>query len=783
MHHAAYFFLKNISNCLYFIFIFYFGGYMRKYNVTFFILLTFVCSQNGWAQLPTGHPPGYESVSGVSSTAWAIKYQIVLTYTEKWLHVTQTSTYRDLGEYQSPVEAKILSAAFKANDKETILILLLDVETQGCYIVTMKYQPLKGRYVAENAIIPAINFTNAQKIIGDALYILKQGKVYASWDTAKTWSHDSINISTETINDIAIDTNFYGWVITQNRNLYYQHPDSNIWRKDTSFKTTGIPRAIFVDRKGRMFIYTTASVAQGRVVMSTDGGVSFTNISTGIVDAISSFGDDVFGNIYAVSTGSSAYRLSNLTPPWIPIGDSIKAQAYLPSIEKIINSISGDSILYAATRYGMFQSTDFGTNWVHSPNVLQSRAHNFYTGVVKGGNYYFISTNLGIYRVAAGDTTWGKVFPKQGFVRGINVISSDSAGNVYGNLPIKTGPSSWLFYIVKSTDHGNSWIPDTAGFKALGINAGTQTFDFFVDKQGIQFLGGSGILFSKKPGQPWKRDTAGIGLKSGEYIADVSLNNKKGIIYLGRRAGSFPTYSFAMYRRAIEDSVWHIVNTSVLATSEGRLVSDAEGNIVVRTLSGSYKIWRYDGSTWTQIPLPTGIGSSPFALKIAVDRSGVLWGAFVGSNLNKGVYFTSDNGTTWNYVGLNGVGINFLTAVEDTVYAVTFIDGIYGFTTASKPMSVGDAQPQIAASYELFQNFPNPFNPTTVISYQLPVSSFVTLKVYDVLGREVATLVNEVKEAGNYSVQFDGSKFSSGIYFSRLEFNGKQLMKKLLMVK
>ena len=98
----------------------------------------------------------------------------------------------------------------------------------------------------------------------------------------------------------------------------------------------------------------------------------------------------------------------------------------------------------------------------------------------------------------------------------------------------------------------------------------------------------------------------------------------------------------------------------------------------------------------------------------------------------------------------------------------------------SKSVQVEIAMPR---ELTLSQNYPNPFNPSTVISYQLPVSSFVTLKVYDVLGREVATLVNEVKEAGNYSVQFDGSKFSSGIYFSRLEFNGKQLMKKLLMVK
>lgn len=85
--------------------------------------------------------------------------------------------------------------------------------------------------------------------------------------------------------------------------------------------------------------------------------------------------------------------------------------------------------------------------------------------------------------------------------------------------------------------------------------------------------------------------------------------------------------------------------------------------------------------------------------------------------------------------------------------------------------------------FALMQNYPNPFNPTTMISYQLPVSNHVSLKVFDLLGKEVATLVNDVKEAGTYSTQFDGAKLSSGIYFARLSSNGKSEMKKLLLMK
>ena len=69
----------------------------------------------------------------------------------------------------------------------------------------------------------------------------------------------------------------------------------------------------------------------------------------------------------------------------------------------------------------------------------------------------------------------------------------------------------------------------------------------------------------------------------------------------------------------------------------------------------------------------------------------------------------------------------------------------------------------------LSQNFPNPFNPTTVISYQLPVNSHVTLKVFDLLGREVATLVNEQRAAGGYRAEWNASRCASGVYLVRMD--------------
>jgi hypothetical protein len=89
----------------------------------------------------------------------------------------------------------------------------------------------------------------------------------------------------------------------------------------------------------------------------------------------------------------------------------------------------------------------------------------------------------------------------------------------------------------------------------------------------------------------------------------------------------------------------------------------------------------------------------------------------------------------------------------------------------------------VPLQFSLKQNYPNPFNPVTTIHYQLPVNSQVTLKVFDVLGREVATLVNEDKKAGSYEVEIDGSKFTSGMYFYRLQTGNFVEIKKLLLIK
>ncbi|MDP2366530.1 MAG: T9SS type A sorting domain-containing protein [Ignavibacteria bacterium] len=96
-------------------------------------------------------------------------------------------------------------------------------------------------------------------------------------------------------------------------------------------------------------------------------------------------------------------------------------------------------------------------------------------------------------------------------------------------------------------------------------------------------------------------------------------------------------------------------------------------------------------------------------------------------------------------------------------------------------LSVNDDHP--FQNFSLSQNYPNPFNPSTKISWQSPVSGWQTLKVYDVLGREVVTLVNEEKPAGSYEVQFNASQLSSGIYYYQLKVEDYIQTNKMIYLK
>ncbi len=125
----------------------------------------------------------------------------------------------------------------------------------------------------------------------------------------------------------------------------------------------------------------------------------------------------------------------------------------------------------------------------------------------------------------------------------------------------------------------------------------------------------------------------------------------------------------------------------------------------------------------------------------------------------------------------------FIDFINEQKGWILFEDGTLMKTVNSGLTFVKEEELSFAENYLLNQNYPNPFNPSTKISWQSPVSGWQTLKVYDVLGNEVATLVNEYRNAGSYEVNFNASKLSSGVYFYQLKTGDFIQIKKMILLK
>jgi photosystem II stability/assembly factor-like uncharacterized protein len=188
-------------------------------------------------------------------------------------------------------------------------------------------------------------------------------------------------------------------------------------------------------------------------------------------------------------------------------------------------------------------------------------------------------------------------------------------------------------------------------------------------------------------------------------------------------------------------------------------------------------------SVLSEISFPT-----PQVGYIAADG---IYGAYPANFLK-----TTDGGSTWNIVGVpygNSLKSVCFPNGVDTGYVVGNLSGaiLKTFNGGGTITSIFDLPvEQTVSDYTLFQNYPNPFNPSTKIKFTIPnvtlsevEGSLVTLKVYDVLGNEIATLVDEEKPAGVYNVQFKMNNVSSGIYFYQLRAGDFLETKKMVLMK
>ena len=216
---------------------------------------------------------------------------------------------------------------------------------------------------------------------------------------------------------------------------------------------------------------------------------------------------------------------------------------------------------------------------------------------------------------------------------------------------------------------------------------------------------------------------------------------------------------------------------------------DRGGGIAIDELGNKWigidgELLQFDDTNWTIYTNP--FPDSYLISNIEIDESGNKWiivGGFGGFNLRK------FDGSNWEVIDTSGSSLSSANGMlmcitideSDNKWIGTwgglFVFNEGGIVSVEENLSVHPTE------YNLFQNYPNPFNPTTIIKYSIPKLSFITIKIYDVLGSEVATLVNEEKSVGIYELTCNAENLPSGVYFYRLQAGDFVQTRKMLLLK
>jgi len=347
-------------------------------------------------------------------------------------------------------------------------------------------------------------------------------------------------------------------------------------------------------------------------------------------------------------------------------------------------------------------------------------------------------------------------------------ISSDNGDNWTG---IQLGIPSWIYAfstsgnnlyavsvgngIYRTTNNGNNW-------NYAGLNL-TQRWINDIASNGSYLYAGTdnyGLYVSSNYGANWLDPLFSDNIHSVSYGAGYV----------------FGVQGFKIFRCT---NTGGSSSTVLLNGSFFNCVRSEGSYVYVGSDSGIYRSTN-SGDSWMRVPFTT---YNEAVNKIAINGNNIFAGT------NNGIYLSTNYGINWisrnqgldsnsvvNSVFINN-GFVFLTLNFNEVGK-----GIWR-RSLSEVIGIQNISIEIPASYSLGQNYPNPFNPRTVVRFSLTVISNTTLKIYDMMGREVQTLVNERLQAGTYEATFDGSNLSSGVYFYRLTSGNFTQTKKLTLLK
>ena len=394
----------------------------------------------------------------------------------------------------------------------------------------------------------------------------------------------------------------------------------------------------------------------------------------------------------------------------------------------------------------VFRTTDGGTTWTSLPtNGLATKAlmciwaiDDMTAYVGDGGDAAGTTGGDAIMsKTTNGGQNWTTVFNTGGTAGFFNGVVFSRSNPQYGIA--ESDPQNGVgqpYYLQKTTNGGLNWtLTNPPGIPG---NASAQNSVVIIDNNfyGFGMNTAAQVDFTSNGGTSW---TSGIFSIAGTFTSGFAFHDNK-LIGVASTSTSFPNIA----RTTNGGTSWTTVSTGgagVTAISALKFINGTNTCYYVGQSTSSAILYKStnSGLNWTTMTSPAGIVNFSYFDFVRV-------------------------GTTVTGFAINPAG-NVIKLTE-TVTAISTENSI------------------VPGEFKLNQNYPNPFNPSTTISFSLPKSEFVTLKVYNVLGKEVATLINKKLDAGNYNELFEApSDLTSGVYFYKLTAGSFSDTRKLTLIK
>jgi len=449
----------------------------------------------------------------------------------------------------------------------------------------------------------------------------------------------------------------------------------------------------------------------------------------------------------------------------------------------------------------VFVTTNGGVNW--TPNTPPIDGYT-YAISYRGNNVWIGSSNTQILRSSNNGATWVTQFiaPRwrsvvwsnstTGWITAGTSVGTDgvslkttNGGQTWLNDPLSPGGSQaffvnanygWMLFegnsssIYRTSNGGTSWIQTYIP----GGGAWIGRMTFASQNTGWAYGSIGKIVYTTNSGVSWTAQNVG----STNYIEALFCVNENEAWAGGGYGGgsgfiSHTTNSGQTWTLQTPASNAQISDFCFLNNTSGWAL--CYGGTTQKTTDG--------GQTWT------GLGSIPnfYSMRILMLDSLRGWIAAYNSGSStdgKGyIYRTTNGGNSWVQEWITPIVGTDLQDLSNQNNMTLWCVGNNGQITKYDVPTGISKNTEVVKDFNLSQNYPNPFNPTTNIKYQITNNKLVTLKIFDILGKEVETLVNEKQNAGTYEVTFNASQYSSGIYFYKLTTDNFSDTKKMLMIK